>query len=183
MVVNVTRSFVADGTLPMPRLAFLIFAVALAGCARDDEAALRDRLSGWFFLDARVYFKSKMRCTAAVYTIEEPGLRPALTVQNDPDRAKAALTRHGHAAIRMEGYSPHDLTDALLLSGAGAFGKEALGAAAQAVPCFEGTSAETQLLRALTRRGATMVYDRESEGLMILDPDAQRLFYVAGDVW
>ncbi len=162
---------------------FLTFLVALSGCSRDSEDALQARLSAWFFLDGQVYFHSKMRCTAAVYSLESHTPRPSFTVYSSANMAKTAFTEKGRSAFRIAGYSPNDLTDELLLSGRGTFGKQALAAAAQAVPCFKGTKAEAQLRDALTRPGATLAYDRGSEGMMVLDPDALLLFYVAGDVW
>ena len=33
------------------------------------------------------------------------------------------------------------------------------------------------------RPGAVLVYDMQTSGLMVFDPDEKRLFYVAGDVW
>ena len=157
--------------------------LTLAGCARDSEDALRARLSQWFYLEEGTHFRSKSRCTAAVYNVAAAYTRPALTVHTSANLAKEAFSTGGLAALQMMGFSPNDLTDALLLTGRGTFGKQALAAAAQAVPCFEGTRAEGQLRDALTRPGAVMAYDRESEGLMVLDPEAMRLFYVAGDVW
>jgi hypothetical protein len=110
-------------------------------------------------------------------------LRPSIAVQTDLKRAKDALRTDGVAAIRIGGMTPADLTNAMLLNGTGDFGKQALAAAALAVSCFEGTEFRGFLHEALTRPGATLAYDMQSAGLMVLDPDPHRLFYVAGDVW
>ena len=155
----------------------------LGACARDSEDAVRARLAAWFYVDELKYFHSKTRCTAAVYEVAAVYPRPAMKVYSDVNMAKKAFTEVGLSAFQMARYSPNDLTDALLLSGRGTMGKQALAAAAQAVPCFKGTSAEAQLREALTRPGGTLAYDRGSDGLIVLDPDAMRLFYVAGDVW
>ena len=164
----------------------LCLAIAVAGltaCARDDEAGLHDRLSTWFFIDETRFFRSKARCTAAMFSLSSIDPRPGLTVQSTPNRAKAAFDRGEVSALRMAGYSPNDLTDALLLTGRGTMGKEALAAGAQAVPCFKGTEAQGMLRDALTTAGATMAFDQGTDGLIILDPVHARLFYVAGDVW
>ena len=157
--------------------------LVLAACARDSEGELRARLSNWFYLGETLYFHSKARCTAAVYRLDATMPRPSLTVHATTNRAKQAFSEKGLSAFQIAGHSPNDLTDALLLKGRGTFGKQALAAAAQAVPCFEGTRAEAQLRDALTRPGGILAYDRGSDGLMVLDPEARRVFYVAGDVW
>ena len=164
-------------------LSVVLFVLVLAGCARDEETALKSRLAAWFYVDDTLYFKSQARCTAAMFRVMSPRTRAILPVQDSVNAAKQAFTSDGLSAFQKPGYSPNDLTDALLLKGRGTMGKQALAAAAQAVPCFEGTKAEGYLREALTRPGGLMAYDRQSEGLMVLDPDMRRLFYVAGDVW
>ena len=165
------------------RLLLCVVLFVLPGCARDSEAAVRAQVGQWFFLGDALYFKSESQCTAAVYRVTVDRPRPQLRVATDPEVARAALRRNGVAALRIEGYSPHDLTDALLLSGDGGFGKQALHASALAAPCMKGTKAGARFFEALTRPGATLAYDAESEGVMIFDEMRYLLFYVAGDVW
>jgi hypothetical protein len=155
----------------------------MVACDRDDELALRSRLDQWFFLGSTLYFESRVRCTGAIIHVTTDRTRPALAVQGDPDSAKNALRAQGVAAIRVDGMTPADLTDAMLLSGAGTFGRQALAAGALAGPCFKEKRFSAFLHDALTRPGATMAYDSANEGLMILDPDRNSLFYVAGDVF
>lgn len=157
--------------------------LSLSACERDDESALRSRLGQWFFLGDTEYFDSRLRCTGAVFRVTVDRPRVAMDVQNHPDRAKDALHREGVAAVRIDGMTPAELTDVMLLEGDGAFGKEALSAAALAGPCFDDEEASDLLHDALTRPGATILYDRGSKGLMILVSDRYRLFYVAGDAW
>ncbi len=155
----------------------------LSACARDDEAVLRARLNQWFVIGDLVYFKSHRTCTAAVFKLRLAQPRRDLAVQRTERDAKEAFRSATVAAFQIEGYAPHDLADALLLTGDGSFGKQVLAAAAQAVPCLERSNAEARLRTALTRKGATLAYDRESEGMMVLDPVARLVFYAAGDVW
>ncbi len=157
--------------------------LGVSGCARDHEDAMRAKLNQWFFLGDLKYFKSQMRCTAAVYQLRVNETRRSLPVQTDVFAAKAIFSVTGLVAFRVDGHSPNDLTDTLLLSGRGTFGKQALGSAAQAVPCFKGTRADKWIRAALTRPGATLAYDSASEGVMVLDPEARLVFYVAGDVF
>ncbi|MGR3511634.1 MAG: hypothetical protein ACU0GG_02635 [Paracoccaceae bacterium] len=164
-------------------LCTLALVMGLGGCARDTSAQLWAQLDRWFELEQALYFKSKFRCTVAIYRVASDAPRNSFPVQADPQTAKQQFRMGRGAAVRMAGYSPHDIADALLLSGDGVFGREVLAAAAQAGPCFRDTAAEGALRRAMTRPGATLAYDRESEGMMILDPDAMAVFYVAGDVF
>lgn len=85
--------------------------------------------------------------------------------------------------LQINGMSTAQLKDELLLAGQGSFGKQALAAGALAVSCFRGTEIGALLFEALNRPGAMLAYDMETSGLMVLDPDEKRLFYVAGDVW
>lgn len=168
-----------------PQLVFIALCLSLflAGCARDDEDELRARLDRWFEVEETLYFKSKKRCTVAKFRVESATPRDGTEIQKSPEAAKAQFRSGELAAVRMEAYSPHDVTDAMLLTGDGVFGKQALAAAAQSGPCFRGTKTEGALLEAMTRRGAMLAYDRATEGMIILDPEAMAVFYVAGDVW
>lgn len=170
----------------MTRVLILLLCTVLtlsAACARDREAVLRARLERWFVIDEGVYFRSRARCTAAVYRLKDSRPTAALRVDTNPVAAKTSLALNGHAALRMEGFSPNDLTDELLLSGDGTFGKQALHAGALAGPCFEDDQMRRALFDALTRSGATLAYDGASAGVMLLDEAQMRLFYIAGDVW
>ena len=166
------------------RAAFVALAVAvIAACARDREAALRSRLGELFFLGETEYFDSQIRCTGAMFRVTVDRPRIAMAIERHPDHAKAALSRNGVAAIQIDGMSPAELTDKMLLDGDGAFGKEALRAAALSGNCFEDREVNGLLHQALTRPGALILYDRHSEGLMILNSQQYRLFYIAGDIW
>ena len=108
--------------------------------------------------------------------------QPALVIQSRPDKAKDALRSQGVAAIRIDGKSPADLSDEMLLSGTGTFGRQALAASALAGACFKNQMISALLHDAVNRPGATLAYDSSNEGLIILDPGRGLLFYVAGEV-
>ena len=165
-------------------LVFLLTACLLpAACQRDSELVLREQLSEWFFLGETAYFESRTRCTGAMFFLHDDRPKLTLPVQSNTIRTKEALQSDGIAAIRMDGFTPAEMTDEMLLSDTGVFGKEVLAAGALAVPCFGDSEFGDMLHEALTLPGATLAYDRETEGLMILDPIQRRLFFVAGDVW
>ena len=157
--------------------------VVLCACARDSEETIEARLAGWFHLGDRFAFQSRMRCTAAAFEVVEDRPKSTLAVQMDLVNAKRQFRQGRVGAIRMGSFSPNDMADALLLSGDGAFGKQALAAVAQAVPCVVGTGVEGLFRNALTRPGGTLVYDHLTEGVIVLDPIAMVVVYLAGDVW
>ena len=166
------------------RIAVLPFAcVMLSACERDSETKLRSELDNWFFLGDTVYFKSQMRCTGAVFRVAVASPRSSLSVQDDPARAKAAFQSSTVAAIQMEGRTPVEMTDAMLLSGTGVFGKQVLAAGALVGACFEDPELSGLFHDVLTRPGALLAYDRTTDGLIVVDPLGSRLYYIAGDVW
>ncbi|MEM6386728.1 MAG: hypothetical protein AAF718_10885 [Pseudomonadota bacterium] len=140
-------------------------------------------MNRWFEVDNTRYFKSKARCTVAIFGLDSATPRDSFPVQKNPQIAKAQFRESSKAAIQMEELSPHDIADALLLDGDGIFGKQVLAAAALAGPCFSETEAEPALYRVMMRPGAILAYDRDTEGMILLDPIAMSVFYVAGDVW
>ena len=155
----------------------------LWGCARNSEAEVRTRLEGWFYLAETLFFNSEQRCTAAAFALNEIEVRNALPVQRLPGDARASLAIQGRTALQIEGYSPNDLIEGLLMMGNGALGKEALAAGAQGAACLAGRGATAAFQAALTQVGATIAYDRDLDGLIVLDPAQGRLFFIAGDVW
>ncbi len=157
--------------------------MVLSACERDREDRLRAGLAEWFFLSETLYFRSEARCTGAVITVTVGRPRPALAVQNNTDRAVQALVTDGIAAIQVDGRSPAELTEHMLTTGYGTFGRQVVAAGALAGDCFGDDEVDAQIYDALTRPGATLAYDSGNSALMILDPGRNRLFYVAGDAW
>ena len=154
----------------------------MSACQRDDARDVRVRLAKWFDLDRQIYFTSLARCTVAVYAVKEIDPRESLAVTDTPKEAAKAFRNAEVIGIRMADYSPNDLTDAMLLDGDGAFGKEALRAGARSVDCMRGSFVEGHLRTALTRVGATLVFDKATEAVIVLDPVQERLYFIAGDV-
>lgn len=157
--------------------------VGLTGCDRDSEAGVRETLEAWFYMGQTRYFDSRRRCTAAVFSVRVDRPRPELEVQDNLAAAMAAMRSSGFGAIRMADYSPNDLTDNMLLEGDGAFGSQVLGTAAQAGDCTDDDTARQQVLEALTRKGATLVYDSSHGALVVLDPARMRVIYMEGEPW
>ena len=154
--------------------------MALGGCNMHREGALRSDLSAWFQLGDTLAFESRRNCTAAVFRARNNSVSPDLALKASPPDAQDVYRTTGLAAIAASGASPHDLTDAMLLTPDGAFGKQALAAAALVGPCLDTTLA-AEFGNAMTRRGALLAYSAELGGVMVLDHDARKLFFAAGD--
>ena len=168
--------------LKVTAVALLLAPAFLTSCSRDDESQIRVHLAQWHMLGDTQYFQSGPRCTGAIFSLRSTRTLPPLKVQTDTEKAKEILRRESVAVIRMPGVSPAELTDLMLLSGDGYFGRQALAAAALAPSCFD-DDASAQVRAALQRPHGMLGYELENQGLMIVDHETQRLFYIAGDVW
>ncbi|KPN64444.1 hypothetical protein SAMN04488527_101475 [Aliiroseovarius crassostreae] len=156
--------------------------LALGGCDLHRESNLRATLSAWFQLGDTLGFESGPRCTAAVFRVRTNEVGPDLPMGESPSDAQGIYGLVGRAAIQMEGVSPHQLTDTMLLANDGWFGKHALGAAAQVGPCLN-DQIEPGFYAAMTRPGAVLAYSAELDGVMVLDPVERKLFFAAGDTY
>lgn len=166
-----------------PKYFLALCVILLAACERDSETDVRGILGQWFFLGPTAYFESQSHCTGAMFDINLERPRPNFAIQTNLAAARYALRTNGLAAVMIDGRTPADLIDALRLAGNGDFGKQALEAGSLSGPCFQGVEISRDLYAALNRPGATLAYDMKRGGLMVLDADQKRLFYIAGDVW
>lgn len=160
----------------------LLSVIGLGGCDLHRENSLRATLSAWFQLGDTLAFDSRMRCTAAVFRVRSNDVGTDLPMAQTPAEAQEIYRSSGLAGIRMEGQSPHQLTDTILLANDGWFGKHALGAAAQVGPCLD-KKMSIGFRLAMTRPGAVLAYSADLDGVMILDPVARKLFFAAGDTY
>ncbi|WP_424944200.1 hypothetical protein [Aliiroseovarius crassostreae] len=156
--------------------------LTLGGCDLHRESSLRATLSAWFQLGETLSFESGMRCTAAVFRARTNDVGPSLPLGDSPSEAQGIYGLVGLAGIRMEGVTPHEMTEAMLLANDGWFGKHALGAAAQVGPCLN-DEIETGFRLAMTRPGALLAYSAELDGVIVLDPVDRKLFFAAGDTY
>lgn len=156
--------------------------LTLSGCDLHRESSLRATLSAWFQLGETLSFESGMRCTAAVFRARSNEVGPGLPMGDTPSEAQEIYGLVGLAGIRIDGVSPHQLTEAMLLANDGWFGKHALGAAAQVGPCLS-DEMQVGFRLAMTRPGALLAYSAELDGVMVLDPVDRKLFFAAGDTY
>ncbi|WP_298911235.1 hypothetical protein [uncultured Aliiroseovarius sp.] len=154
--------------------------ISLTACNLHGEADLRATLGKYFTLGDTLSFESKMTCTAAVFRAALNDVKPGMPLAATSVEAQELFRASGKAALRADGQTPHDLTDEMLTSEDGAFGRQALAAAALVGKCLSDADSK-DFRRALTRPGATIAYDTGVQGVMILDPVERKLFFAAGD--
>lgn len=152
----------------------------LTGCNLHGEADLRTSLGQYFTLGDTLSFDSKMTCTAAVFRAALNDVKPEMPLATSSVEAQELFRGSGKAALRADGQTPHDLTNEMLATEDGMFGRQALAAAALVGKCLSETDSK-DFHRALTRPGATIAYDTGVGGVMILDPVERKLFFAAGD--
>lgn len=164
--------------------ALVIFAIlSMSACARDSEAALRNRLDQWFYLGSTQYFVSNRQCTGALISVNVGHARQSVDVHNDWNAANYAFIDDVMVAVQIAGMSPAQTIEVMQQSKVNNFGQEALSVVALAGSCFEDKVVAANVRDALLRRGALLAFDRESRGLMILDPAFDRLFFVSAEIW
>lgn len=152
----------------------------LSGCNLHSESKLRSSLEQYFTLGDTLSFESKLTCTAAVFRAALNDVKPDMPFAATSADAQELFRNTGKAALRAEGQTPHALTDEMLASEDGVFGRQALAAAALVGKCLSDSDSH-DFHRALTRPGATIAYDTGVGGVMILDPVERKLFFAAGD--
>lgn len=154
--------------------------VLLSGCNLHHEGALRTALEPYFTLGDTLSFDSRMTCTAAVFRAALNDVKPDMPLAATSTEAQDLFRKAGKVALRAPGQTPHALTDEMLKTEDGAFGRQALAAAALVGKCLSDTDSQ-DFHRALTRPGATIAYDTRVGGMMVLDPVERKLFFAAGD--
>ncbi|SMR83219.1 hypothetical protein SAMN04488030_3133 [Aliiroseovarius halocynthiae] len=161
-------------------LAAVTSLAVLSGCNLHREASLRGALERYFTLGDTLSFNSKLTCTAAVFRAALNDVKPDMPLASTSTEAQELFRDSGKAALRVDGQTPHALTDKMLATEDGAFGRQALAAAALVGRCLSDADSQ-DFFRALTRPGATIAYDTGVQGVMVLDPLERKLFFAAGD--
>lgn len=153
--------------------------VGLVGCDRDVESGLRDVLDEYVHLGNTRYFESKRTCTAGVFELSNSQLTDAIILSDGMAMAQLRKRENGSAAISIPGYSGNDLAEGMLLMGDGVFGRHVLESAATVRACLT-DEIMAEFRSALTQVGGTLVYLAEVNGMFVIDPNRDRLYYAAG---
>ena len=161
----------------------ILVALLVPACTRDSEASLRVRLDQWFYLGSTVYFVSNRQCTGAMVSVNVSRPRRSIAVYDNVIAASYAFNNDRVVTVQVADASPAEVIDMMIQNGSSGFGRQALSAVALATSCFEDKLVGGFVHEALTRKGAILAFDRESRGLMVLDPSHDRLFFIGSDVW
>lgn len=152
--------------------------LALAGCARDDEAVQRARLAAWFALAQTVEFAARSDCAAGLYEVVDDRVRAAMPLSDDVAGMRRALAARGHAALRRDDLAP----DQAIIAMAGhhrATGMAMRLAGFEARPCM-GQATQEAFRRALVAPGTVLAWDGARGALMLLDPQNAVLVVAMG---
>jgi hypothetical protein len=157
----------------------VLAALALAGCAREDEAALRERLSQWFALGETRAFAARAGCAAATFTVVDERVRSALPRRRGVAGFLQALEARGRAALDDPARSP-DAGMVALANAARGTGMALRRAALEGRACMDETT--TSAFRyALDNPRALLGWDGASGTLVLLDPDTGLLVAAMGE--
>ncbi len=156
-------------SLPLTsRLALAGAALAvLTGCAREDEAAMRERLDRWFSLGETLSFAAELDCAAGLFRLVDDSLAASLPVVGSVGEMLFTLPREGVAALD----DPEQAPDAALVDLVNAdrpMGMAMRRAGLEARACMD-EATEGAFRTALLSPGALLVYETESGMVALMD--------------
>ena len=165
--------------LNVARMSLLGLALAtLAGCAREDEAAMRARLDAWFALGDTMYFSAARDCAAGVYRVRGADIGAAMPVVGSVGEMIYTLPRQERAALDVGDQAP-DVALVDLNNEDRPTGMAMRRAGLEARACMD-DGAEGVFRSALLNPSAILAYDMPSGTVMILNPDKGLLVAAMG---
>jgi len=159
-------------------MSILVLVALVSACARDEEAAQRDRLEQWFSLGETVEFKAERDCAAGVYQVKSGLVKAAMPLTDNVGEMGRVLAVRGRVAMTRAGQSP-DQSMVALANFERAFGMQMRRAGLEARACM-GEITESAFRHAIVTTGATLAYDTESGALMLLEPRSGLLVVAMG---
>lgn len=151
---------------------------ALTACARDDEAAMRARLSAWFSLGETVSFAARADCAVGVFALRGDNVGAALPVTGSVAEMLVALGRRGRAALD-DPDQPPDAALVALANAERATGYALRRAALEARACM-GAGAGAAFHAGLTAPAAMLAWDGQSGTVIVVDRAGGRLIAAMG---
>jgi hypothetical protein len=153
--------------------------VVLTGaCARDDEAAMRARLSAWFGLGETLAFYARSDCAVAVFRLSHGGIGASVPVGTSVPEMLRALPGRAAAAVDDPDLAP----DAAMVEIANAerpTGMAMRRASLEARACMD-DRVESAFRRVLLNPRAILAYDPRERAVMLLDRESGLLFVAMG---
>lgn len=159
-------------------MSMLVLMALVTACARDEEAAQRDRLEQWFSLGETVEFKAERDCAAGVYQVKSGRVKAAMPLTDNVGEMGRVLAARGVVAMERAGQSP-DQSMVALANFDRAVGMQMRRAGLEARACM-GKITESAFRHAIVTTGATLAYDKESGALMLLEPRSGLLVVAMG---
>jgi hypothetical protein len=159
-------------------VACLAALVMLAGCAREDEAAQRDRLAQWFALGETISFVARRDCAVGLYEVVTPEVKSALPLMPDVVQMQRRIDAQGAAALNFAGQGA-DAAMVAMANHARPTGMAMRRAGLEARACMDGRS-EGAFRHALDHPDGIMAWDADMRMLVLLARDADVLIAVQG---
>jgi|GEM_PF-2917639 len=171
-------------TMAQPYMSyFLVGAVALAGmtgCAMDAEAKVRADVDRWVDIGATLYFDSRMSCTAGVFSLSSDEVK-STAVHAVTIREGLSILRRGETAkFQSNTLSPNDIS-AQVNSMDMSVGNGMIASGLAARDCLSDAWKDAYQA-ALVTQGATLIFQREDNTLVLVDHASRQVFFARGDV-
>jgi len=160
-------------------VACLAALVILAGCAREDAAAQRDRLAQWFALGETLSFVARRDCAVGLYEVVTPEVKSALPLMPDVVQMQRKIEEQGAAALDVSGQRA-DVAMVAMANHARPTGMAMRRAGLEARACMDARS-EGVFRHALDHPGGVVAWDADSGMLVLMARDAGLLVAVQGD--
>lgn len=162
---------------PVP-VGCLVALVILAGCAREDAAAQRDRLAQWFDLGETISFNARVDCAVGLYEVVSPQVKSALPLMPDVVQMQRGIEKQGAAALALSGQGA-DLAMVAMANHARPTGMAMRRAGLEARACMDARS-EGAFGYALGHPDGVMAWDADTGTLILMARDAGVLVAVQG---
>lgn len=151
----------------IPALACGTAIVLVAGCKRDDEAAMRARLAPMFALGETLAFQAGTRCAAAAFRLVHDGVGAGLPLETSVPGWLRAVSGRGVGALDLPGLSPDDA----MVAAANAnrpVGMAMRSTSLDARDCMD-DRVRTEFTRLLLARGVVIGVDAREGSVMLMD--------------
>lgn len=183
---SITGSTLGHGMPPIFRIgkSLLIFNVVIAllvtGCAKDDEADVRDIISAWIALKGTIYFQSQSGCTAALFRTDRVALSSEIVRVKNVPSGLSALQQGATVAFDVPDLSPSQVSEQITTANL-AEGIGVISSASGGRRCMNDDMVN-RFYGALTTPTAVLIFDTKSNALAVMRPELDLIFFTRGDV-
>lgn len=153
---------------------------ALAGCWREDEGALRNRMERWFAIGETVAFHATGDCVAAVFRLVQMEVKAPLSVVSAAPEVPGMLSRRGAVALHDPTLAP-DVALAEIVNTDRPTGMNMRRAALEGRMCMNAHT-ESAFRYALDNPRTVLAYDADPSTIMLMDPHTGLLVVAMGAV-